>query len=87
MNGKRACIPFSAALKKWFNRHPQGSASTEGDGILSIHALAAGSWLNEKPINRVGNALQRAPRYPAAAAKYRGGLVQFWKEAVSCKSV
>ena len=51
-----ACISVSAVSEKSFNRDPKGSASTEGDRILSVHALAAGSRLNEKRTNRIGNA-------------------------------
>jgi len=51
-------IAVYAASEKSFNRDPKGSASTEGDRIPSVHALAAGSRLNEKRTNRNGNALE-----------------------------
>jgi len=48
------CIPVSAVCEKSFNRDPKGSASSEGDRIPSVHALAAGSRLNEKRTYRTG---------------------------------
>jgi len=44
-----ACISVSAVSEKSFNRDPKGSASTEGDRILSVHALSA---VSEKSFNR-----------------------------------